>query len=562
MVWVGSLEFTIVSVGAPSEDDGEEGSELYSQIALYCDSDEDIVKGGEFLLFEADVYDENGDVIAGTDDVAFTAEEVTTSEASALSDSENTYIDENALFVAGDVTERGVASIIVTATYVDKESGTEYAGEYELYVQAGESPLEIGLTVDGTEITALSGSTDTVYQLFPANPSSKGYNFSAKYNGTAASDVTWSIEPDGDWYTVDTDGDFCCAYAIVDEEDNGYDWTPEGATPVADGDEVARINVTTGEFEVLIDDTFPYSMAFDITAECTVDGETYENSAYLFLGRVVANFLMLNGDEESGSIDAHTATYTAVEDSTINLAFSLNLHEEAEEIDVDSLQNWTLYEGQYAVGGTEIDGSLYAVAVDSDEGTATLTIPASSAISAENLYLQVEYDHGEIAPRTPDGVSTAGLRIVESSAATDEGEVDHIKIVDEYNDTSAVYAKGTYQKVKLEAYPCTANGSYVGEGSVTWAFAGGASYDNVKLVQNGFSAEVWLLKADADEISVRAMYHKPGESGIHKDAAFTITAEDASGDAEAEATFLPSVSAALNQAAEEAADTASSIIGS
>ena len=515
------LEAIGVTLDGSEDDDGEV---FYSTIVLEHDGDSDTMRGGEFLLFTATVYDENGDEIAYTEDVTFSVKEVTDSEAAMMALFDATTMDGNALFVAEDVVTRGVSNIVVTATYTD-ENGNEYEDIYELMVQPGESPLTIGLTINGRETTPMPGTDD--YQFFMANPAEKEFKFSTKLNEVPAN-ATWSIEPDEYWYTIETIDGVCYAKAIVaDGENNRYDWAPDGITPVANGDTVAQIDTATGEFTILLRETFPYSMHFTVTAEYEEDGETYHNSSDVFIGRVVANFLMYNGDEELNSVASHSAKYTAGENSVINLAFSLTVNETDAEIDVNKLQSWELYEGENEVEGELIDKSLYSVTVNRDTKTAMLTIPADSNITAENLCLSVEYNHGVKAPRTPEGISGASLSIIESSVASDADEVSDVEIIDvETGEASATYTPGTYQKIKLEAYPRTENGGYVGRGTVTWAIANIADMQGVQLVQKGFSAEVWLLKAEVDEIVVSALYSKPDETSVTASGNFTITAEE------------------------------------
>ena len=531
-VWEGSLEFTIVSV--EGEGGGEEGGDFYNTVALNHDGDSDTLNGGEFLIFDATVYNDAGVEIAYTDGVDFSVQEIMADDVATMAMFETTYMDDNALFVADDIVERGVKKVLVTARYRDEDE-TEYTGTYELDVRAGDSPLKIGLTYNGNELALPSG--EDTYQFFPPDPSANSYNFTAKYNDVAVSTTTWSLEADEGWYTVGVEeAGYCYAYATYIEDDpetedhdeENYDWHPDGVEPVKTGDKIARINTATGEFEVLLKDAFPYSLSFYITADCEVEGESVTNTVSLFFGRVVANFNMLNADEEPDSVDSHYATYTKDKESTINLAFDLMLNGEEAEVDVGELYDWVLRENDgYGPGGTVIDRSKYTITTDTETNTVKLTIPANS-ITFDGLSLEVKYNHGVLGPRTPDGISKASLSIAESSTvSTGEGEVDRLEIMNEWGEESTTYTKGEYQKIRLEAYPYTADGDEVYSGSVVWSIPD--CPENVKLKQDGFTAEVWLLKAEAEAITVQAYYYKENEEGVKKNDTFTITAYDGSG---------------------------------
>ena len=511
------LEEIGAGTGEAADDEDGEDETLYSTIDLWHDGD-DTVSGGEFLIFEAEVYDENGDVIAFTDDVTFSVEEVNGSETAAMALFESTTMEGNALMVADEIVNSGVTQPVVTANYTD-DSGISYEGTYELDVAEGESPLSISLKIDGKDVSYYRPG---IYQMFPANPAADTYSFSASLNDVPTSPVWSAAYTNEDApFTTTIGDDGIQTISTSAEWDNDWAKVPAGTN-------IAQINTNTGEFKVLLNNQYyPRSMEFYITASDESSG--YENTVLLCLYRVDVNFNLLNADvADQNSIDAYSATYTAGKDSVINLSFDLMMNGETAEVNMGKLQNWKLYEGYASYNGTLIDSSKYEITTDAANHTAKLTIPANSGIDAEELQLTVEYNHGVIAPRTEDGISEGTLNITEANAAADAGTVERFVITDDNGEEEATYTPGKYQKIKLTASALTADEEPVYSGYVSWYLVGsdGASttVDNVTLKSNGFEAEVWLTGATAETITVKAQYE--GESGgIDKDDTFVITAE-------------------------------------
>lgn len=499
-----------------AEEDDEGGDLLFNDILLWNDLDEEenTVKGGEFILFGATVFSDGGDQIAYTDDVTFAVEEVTASGVSTMSVFETTRMDGNALFVAEDITNRGVTEIIVTATYTDQD-GKEYKSETPctLKVKEGESPLSVNLKIDGKEINYYD-PINKVYQFFISLQSMKEetYSFNATLNDAPAEGVTWSIEEDDLGYYVGEDGGYVYAYAV---EDLRFEWNDE--ISVKKGDKIARINTSTGEFEILADDC---DRSIQFLIQATDEANGYENAVTLYINRVDANFHVYDADKEADTIDSYFATYTSGTESVINLGFSLLLHDKAADIDLKEITGFTLFEVGSDWSREVIDESLYSFEKN-DDGSATLTI--HSGVTAAKLEFEVFYNHGVKSPRTPDGLSDASLTITDSNAPTDDNEVDRLVIMNNDGEESCTYVTGSYTKIRLYATPYTASGNEVYSGSVTWYLEGNPK--DVKLVQDGFSAEVWIFKADAGQITVKAIYSKPNSLSVHKDDSFIITAE-------------------------------------
>ena len=500
-----------------SGEEEEEEEEHYDELVLKTDTYSNIVKGGEMIRFQATVYDNNGDIIANTEDVTFSMTETTASGASAASIVEESYMIDNFLIVADNVLERDVETITVSATYVDSETDTIYKNEQIFLTKAEESPLKTTFKFNGVAREHLPGN-NPVFQVFTHAPNEDTFEFGSTLNSETVTSVNWGLLSDNEYgakyTTIEKDG---FVYALSNES-----WV-ENWIPLKIGTEIAKINKTTGEFKVLIGNEFPMSATFSLTSSVTDEnGLTYEREDYLFIARRVVEFQL----REAGNDTFADTTYTSGQESTVKIApyiIKEGTMIPSANITEDMITDWIVYEGEYyRADSTPLDSSQYSI-VYSGSGIWTLTLNAN--VNAPDIGVRASYNYGEATPHASDGIYKADLHIVEKSSIPST-KITSVTVYDEDYNEESTYVPSKYAKIILSAEGFNDSGDYIYTNSYNWAIYDGNKnpVENARIVYNGSSAELQLRGATAEKIVVEAA-HCDENGSIVCIGHYTLTAE-------------------------------------